>query len=263
MATVKQVVRKHTAPSHKLDPNKPGTLVPGTIVEVNPSLLKFDEVNRPTDPKHVNKLKQAISRENLIHLDPFKVTPSLDIIDGQHRARAAMELGLPTVHVMVVSANIHAAPKLNAVQKKWSSQDWAHYWNKLGRKDYGDFLEFCQLTGIVPSVSIEILGVTGGRMRESFKEGLFKIRSLPEAYTFVEHLEAFKPYIERNYRKPVFVRAFLQVYKHPAGYDHQRMLAKLTHVGLKPANTTERFLEQLEAVYNWKMSHENRVKFTE
>lgn len=229
----------------------------GVVVELDPSSLVFNKLNRIPDEKHVAKLKNAIKVRNLLHLKPIEINTKYDIIDGQHRTLAAIELGFKTVPCLVVSGSIHDAQELNQNQKNWSAKDFAHYWSKQGKAEYSEYLEFVGITGLQPSVAHEILDPTHNR--PSFRQGTFKIKSLKFSYLFVDQLEGFKEALH-DYRSSPFVRAFFSVFKN-GKYDHKRMMHKLGLVGIKKASTRERYIEQLDEIYNYKVKAEEKVRF--
>lgn len=231
-----------------------------TIITVDPNELKFDASNRIADERHVARLKSALQEENLLHVNPIKINTKGIIIDGQHRCKAAIELGLKFVTCLVVSASIHDAQRLNQNSKNWNSLDFANYWAKEGKKPYQDFIDFVAITGIVPSVCIEILSSGGGRHMRNFKKGAFSVPHIETAYRFIDKLEGFKELLPRDYNKRGFIRALWNVVNNKAfHYDHKRMLHKAQVVGLRTAASTEGYLEQLENAYNWKVR--DKVRF--
>lgn len=235
-----------------------------TIMQISPKELKFVSGNRLVDERHVSKLKAAIQEENMLHINPIKINAKGEIIDGQHRTTAAIELGLKTVTCLIVAANVHDAQRLNQHSKNWSGLDFANYWAKQGKKDYADFIDFVHMTGINPSVCLELLSPGGGRHSLNFKRGIFKIHSLDYSYRFCDKLEIFKEWLPRDYTKRPFIRAMWHIYNNKNfSLDMERLIHKLKLVGLKTTQTTEQYLEQLENAYNWKVRTEEKVRFTE
>lgn len=241
-------------------------LVPFSIVELEPAELTFLSGNRLVDDVHVNTLANKLKEENLLHLNPIKITPKKGIIDGQHRVKACMILGIKKVPCLVISGTIHHAAKLNQNNKNWSLMDFANYWSKQGKTGYIDFIEFVNLTGLHSSVAMELLMPSGGRSGARFREGNFVPRSggVKFAYNFIDKLEAFKEWLPHDYRKKVFVRAVWSLYNSKRiPYDHERMIHKLRITGMTPRATMDAYVEQLEHAYNWKVKPTDRVKFIE
>lgn len=235
-----------------------------TVMLLDPQELIFVAGNRIVDERHVGKLKAAISEENLLHINPIKVNHKGEIIDGQHRIRAALELGLKKVTCLIVGATVHDAQRLNQHSKNWSAMDFANYWAKQGKNDYKEYIEFVQITGINPSVGLEILSTVGGRHMNNFKRGIFRIRSLDYAYRFFDKLELFKPFLPRDYNKRSFIRALWSVHNSKKfQVEYERLLHKLKIVGLRTTSTTENYLVQLEEAYNYKVKQEEKVRFTD
>lgn len=230
--------------------------------------IKFTGENRVVDRKHVSKLKASISEENRLHVCPIVVNTKGELIDGQHRLTAAMELGLDKVPCLVVLEHTDAAAAINQNMKNWSGPDFAHYWAKKGLKDYVDFLAFVKRTGTTFSVAISLLT---GEMRSerhlvNFKKGLFRIRKVEQGdwITYVERFvartEEFRPFLKDGYRDRSFILAFWHVFN-STSYNHEHMMKKVEMVGLTRKATQEDYRQQLEDVYNWKVRVEDKIYF--
>ncbi len=243
---------------------KEPTLKVSPLNMIEPDRLKFIDANRPPSGKHIAKLKAAIQADNQLHIRPIVINTKYEIIDGQHRVLAAKELGLERIPCLVVLAGIEAAQTINQNTKNWDSAQFAHYWAKQGKKDYADFIEFCQLTGIKQSVAITLLSGHGhmgsSGHNNNFKTGLFKVKNIEYVYRFIDRIGFFKKWLGEDASGRAFLLAIWKVYNHPL-YNHTRMEHKAELVGLNKVSDRLRYVQQLEAVYNWKVKVEERIKF--
>lgn len=233
-----------------------------SVVYMKPDELVFAAANRIVDMRHVSRLKASMQEENLLHVNPIKINPKREIIDGQHRVTAAMYLKLKAVPCLVVQANVHDAQRLNRNSKNWDLKDFAHYWAQQGKAEYQTFLDFVEQTGLVPSIAVEILGPThSGRSNSNFRKGIWNIGKADHAYAFMDAIEMFKPYLH-EYRRRAFVRAFWKMYNTLGKrYDQQRMLHKVSVVGLRRTVDMHNYLDQLQNAYNYHVKVKERVMF--
>lgn len=231
-----------------------------------PKELIYLGSNRPLDQRHVNKLISTIKTDNQLHVRPITINTRREIIDGQHRVAAALELNLDKVPCFVVLAGVESAQTINQNTKNWDSKHFAHYWAKQGKADYKEFIDFCSLTGLGQSVAINLLsGIgmqSGGRPINNFKAGLFKVKNIEYVYRFMDKLEVFKKWLGAAYHDRSFISAMWRIYNHPL-YNHERMIHKLELVSLNKCSDITRYVVQLEEIYNWKVRAEERVKFKE
>ncbi len=247
-------------------------LILDAINYIDPHKLVFKDENRKTDPRHIARLKAALSEDNQLHVRPIVVNAKLEIIDGQNRTMAARELGLQKIPCLVVKgASVESAPTINQNMKNWGGSDFAHYWAKKGKADYVQFNDFSARTGLPYSVAIVLL--SGGNAKNSrhitnFKRGLFTIfRAKAGDYMryvelFLQRLEDFKPYLKSSTHDTPFIMAFWRVFNN-INYQHERMVHKLAVNGFTKRSTKDAYVEELEEVYNYKVKPEERIRFSE
>jgi hypothetical protein len=225
-----------------------------TVVDLNPEELKFNQKNRLVDPRHVARIKGAIAKRNLLHINPIKINSKKEIIDGQHRVTAAMDLGLLEVPCLVVNAGVDDAPLLNQHGKNWSGLNFAQYYAANGKKDYQQFLKFVDDTHLKPSTALRLVAKGESYHMGNFRAGTFRIGDLSKAYAFVQKLEDFRDYLPMNHTSPVYLnRAFvfalwMFIAKTPS-YSHAQMLRGLEAKGLRETADQRNYIEQLTAIY--------------
>jgi hypothetical protein len=234
------------------------------LVWVDPKSLQLLQGNRYVNPDHVAVLKASMSKENLLHLNPIKVDSHMQIIDGQHRVEAAVDLGFKEVPCFVVNAGLEEAQKLNQFNRNWTVYDFARSYESLGNENYRQFRIFHEATGFDATACMYML--SGSRSKHSncshanFKAGLFKVKDAEAAEEISYLIDDFKPYLPDHYKSRSFVLAFLQVYD-TAGYNHENMMHKLELVPIRRCPNCRYYVEELERIYNYKVSQEKKLRF--
>ena len=100
----------------------------------------FAEYNRGVDAAHVRKLKKLIKEMGL--RQPISVTPTKEIIDGQHRFHACRELGIPIKYIVDDQLDMSAVVDLNNASKPWTVQDKVLSYAAQGNEDYVKLVNF-------------------------------------------------------------------------------------------------------------------------
>jgi hypothetical protein len=140
----------------------------------NYDMFKFTDDNRANgvDRPHVNKLKDSISKHNMLHLRPIIVDKNMNIIDGQHRLTAAKELGIEVFYTVEESMNHEDIP-LMQVAKSWGFPDFHNYYCKHHYPEYLKLDAFMKKHNLSLSVALSMLQGSSKTPRVEFKEGKF------------------------------------------------------------------------------------------
>lgn len=156
--------------------------------------FKFVESNRPIHPKHLENLKHDIEFNNLLAEFPLVVNPGFEILDGQHRFRAAQDLGLEIYYIISDKMRVQDVPKANQSNRKWLSEDFVHFYAENGYAEYIKFLDF-QRKYKVSFSDLETFFITSSKLRmKALKEGKF-VFALDEE-TFKEDFLKLKTLIQ-------------------------------------------------------------------
>jgi len=98
--------------------------------------FKILKQNRNLTRSHINQLKDSITKHGYITSNPIIVDENMNIVDGQHRFIACVEMGLPIYYEIINDAE-SLLIDLNAIQKKWSANDYLKYYaQKYDNKNY-------------------------------------------------------------------------------------------------------------------------------
>lgn len=221
--------------------------------------LKFSEhtSNREVDLKHVNKLVKAISKKNLLHLNPIVVDDQLKVIDGQHRLAAAKELQVPIFYVVDQEITKSDIASLNSNKKNWSPMDYINYWTIEKAPGFDVLSSFLSRYPFLnPSAALRLLGEGNNR---TFKEGIIRLVEVKRAELIASTLQW---YVERwPFASTVWFQRAITTIIISGEYDHERMVEKIEQQprSMVQCVSAKQYIEMLEEIYNWRM--QNRARF--
>lgn len=87
----------------------------------------FLPFNREIDQRHVEKLKEAIQRKNLLSISPCIISGANEIIDGQHRIEACRQLKIPFYYIVDKDLTHDDIIGLNNLKKGWTVMDFVNF----------------------------------------------------------------------------------------------------------------------------------------
>jgi hypothetical protein len=206
-------------------------------------LFKTLQGNRVVNELHVMRLKKSFEDSYL--LSPILVNEQYQIIDGQHRFKAAKELGLPINFIIQHGYGLQEIQKLNTNSKNWTKGDYLNAYCDLGvesylqmRKFIRDFPDFsltgCEiiLTGTFnganqsdKSAKDTNLNKSGSVKNFGFQSGGLKIPNLKKSYEDANKIMMLKDLYE-GYNRTVFIQAMIQLFRHP-NYNHATFMKKI------------------------------------
>lgn len=117
--------------------------------------IRLTDVNRDVNPYHVERLKNLIEKHGYFAGAPIIVDEDGLIIDGQHRYKACLELGVEPV--IVQDGNFDMVPILNSTQLSWSLKDYVKYYAAKAYEDYVILEQLCKAKNISVSAAYNIL----------------------------------------------------------------------------------------------------------
>lgn len=103
--------------------------------------FKFLEQNREVKQAKVDKIKKSIEEIGYIKAHPILIDSKFNILDGQHRYKACVQLELPIIyefHEGDLDIN-RIILKLNTNQSVWTRLEYIHYWSTMGKESYIEF----------------------------------------------------------------------------------------------------------------------------
>lgn len=152
------------------------------------ALFSFIESNRNPVKSHVQNLKKQIQEG--YELPPIIVRESGEILDGQHRYLALVELEKPIQFMIKDNIQQDVLQKSNSYVSKWNVMDHVNYHRKEGSQDYQDLYDFVKYSGLGVSTAARILGSTKRKrsLAKGIEDGDFRVRSKEDAYQFIDEV---------------------------------------------------------------------------
>lgn len=215
------------------------------------SLFKIVHSNRPVDDTHVKKLMAAIEKKNLLHLNPIVVNGNMEVIDGQHRLKAAKMLRVPIYYMIDKDINHGDISSLNSNKKNWKMMDYVNFYAKEGRKDFQQFLDLCNLyPEFNPSWMQSLCSKTGTRKGTTIKKGDIDIHNIDNARVWVSYLKDFTRYIPTVYSTR-FIEGSVAFFT-SVQYDHPKMLQAIAANldMIEPKAVSSDYTKMLKKIYN-------------
>lgn len=226
----------------------------------NYNLFNFNNLNRKIDERHLSQLKEAIVKNNLLHLRPIQINSKLQILDGQHRLRAAKDLGVYIYYTVEREMTEEEMILLNQHNKNWVAPDFLEYYAKKGIEDYVICKAFQEKWNFDLGSCIALL-TQESRSYHAFRKGLFKIKDLERANYLAERVYSFKPYYS-GFRRRNFIFAIVRI-SNEKKYSHKRMIQKLAKQQHKLVDCTTKlkYIQLLESIYNFRSK--DKLRFIE
>lgn len=230
------------------------------------------EGNRVINPIHVRRLRESFKGGYLF--SPIAVNEKMQIIDGQNRFLAAMELGLPICFYVCEGYGLPHVQVLNSNASNWGKMDFLKSYSDLGLPEYLKMTEFMKQ---YPDFGIKVCemlltGNTGGannraqfsvngksgRIR-NFEEGLFEVKDMDMAIKNAEKIMMVKPYFA-HFNSYTFACAMVQIFKNE-NYLHGEFINKLRQQpsALTPCGKAIQYRELIEEIYNYKRRADDRL----
>lgn len=226
------------------------------------SIFKQVNFNREKNKKQVQNLKEIISQENRLHLHPILVNEKMEVIDGQHRLEAAMQLGVPVFYIKSDLGYDHILFS-NLWQRKLALDDVIKYY---ARKDkipsYIQVYDYLKTMDIKPKCFFGlVLGGMNRALSDHIKSGKFLMPEDEETTSklIVAYIE-FVRFAKSKRIKPysMFTNASFAVALRNlvlcSSFDQKIFSGKLEYkwFDLKPQLDAEEWAKLLISIYNWK-----------
>ena len=259
----------------------PGKRIGEVFVVKDANVLAKSLGNRPIHTTHVARLRRSMAEKSLLRDFPIKVSHAGEVIDGQHRLLAAIELGLPVYATLAADITAEDVRTINDEVMKWNLEDYLHYHIAHGNQNYARLQQF--------SAKAEELGMPFGvtsamfLRRKSgvsdtdhsdrfltptrfetklFREGEFEYPADDKwAHDFLAFIAELGQLYPGFYLRKSFVLAALCLFRHPE-FDVVRLRSRLNRAAsmVIPTSSSYDFLRMFEGLYNFDLDKKNRIK---
>ena len=179
--------------------------------------------NRNVSTQHVNRLVAQIEETgNITQVSPIIVNEKFQVIDGQHRLRAAEKTGVPVGYLVKPGLVVEDALRMNITSKTWTPYD---YLNLYVEKGYKPYVKFAELIELYPWATVTnlLMVIAGGDISGKLKK--FKLGELEDfdSKTVETRLSQLEQIAHLN---PIFIqgkmiRAYLSALSIP-GFSHDK-----------------------------------------
>lgn len=228
----------------------------------NYAMFKTMVGNRPIVKSHLEKLKRAIQRDNQLHLHPIIVNDLNEVIDGQHRTRAAADLGEKIYYIKSNTVKDFHLIDSNVNQRSWELHNFINYYSEnLKLKDYVLLKELSAKLGVFPrAVLTMICGHVTNPMIQKVKDGKFTI---PPTHDYVDVMGFYLDVLEfcdKQHIRPRgmflnvnFIKAIRTIFFHP-NFKTKIFFTKLENrwFELKPQVGAKEWYKVLALIYNYR-----------
>jgi len=230
------------------------------------SKFKFLEENREVKKRRVKRIKESIDGIGLI-LQPILVNEKYEIIDGQGRFNACVEMGLPILYVMQEGLGVDECRWLNVGQENWGLWDWINSYADGGNVDYQRFRTFVNATDF-PLTYIEPLPFGECCYRpqnnKDIKDGHLKFtKQIADRIKWeVDYLTAFMPVKKKiKGRSDCFYGALVYAYRNLNTNQRNRLLdvVKKNTIFMDAHATMEGNLKMFDELYNKGLRKDSQI----
>jgi hypothetical protein len=230
-----------------------------TIKTKNYKLFKIIIGNREIIQTHVDKLADSISQRNLLELNPIDVNTEFEVVDGQHRLKAAEKLGVSIYYRQSSEIKVEDMIILNLTKKTWSHVDYLNYYcEHMNLPEYIKLKDFMRKEKVSLNLSLGLFGCSRGMSSKEFKKGNFIMPMdlsimvvLPQCRAIIEYIRSINGnllFIKSN----TFLKS-LTVFLSTDGVVFKKFMEALPkHVSrLTPQTNLKNYLERWTQIYNW------------
>jgi hypothetical protein len=229
------------------------------------SKFKLSPYNRAVAEERKDRIKRAISEDNLIADNPLGVEEDFTVLVGQGRLLALCELQLPVCYMFLRDVTMDKIRKMSDEPGVWSLEDNFNYW--LIRKSPAyvtlkQFLDSYPWLTISNGIALIGKGHTGGRYYKSkFNDGEFHPGNLMRGIAVAEVIKDYEKWFP-YYRNHGFVSVMKNIANDPK-YDHKRMMSKMEayHSLLTRQASADQYYAVLSEIYNKHARQETKYHF--
>jgi len=218
--------------------------------------------NREIIWDHVAYLMKRFKKKHI--KIPIIVNEDYQVIDGQHRLLACIQLEKPVYYIKVNGAKLSDVSELNSSTKLWTAQSYLESYRKQsGFEAYEEYNKFKETFGFGHQECQIILGgfkASGSNVSRKFKEGKFEIPDLKKAWKHAEMIQELKAFYP-GWRRRSFVLAMLDVFQIKE-YNHKTFKKQLVKQprGLYDCVNKTQYKRLIEEVYNYGLAQNNRIR---
>jgi len=233
------------------------------MYEKNYSKFTLFDNNRDINETHVENL--IVSMRKSGQLMPVVVSPSKEVIDGQHRLKACEKLGIPVSYVVNSSGSSKQIAVMNNTQKGWKNKDFLKHFSHNSHSNSSEYkkiekffeeykLPFTVGISLLSGYSVGFNAAADRGPMPSFRDGTFKINNLDKAKLIASRLLKLKSFVPNLVKIVKFSVAFIKI-SQLENFDLKTCYAQIE----KNSNKFDKCLNQedwneaMVSAYNYKL----------
>jgi hypothetical protein len=239
------------------------------------SQFKFIRGNREIKEHHVLAVKAWIESRNLLEYRPILVNEKMEVIDGQHRLKAAERLGVPIFYTIQKGATGQDVIAYNTGNLKWTREDSLNYFLKEGNENYIAFFNFMNKHKLIINTTMDIFSNFDSFSGEDFLTGKIVwphpdiVKKVEERHfkvaQIIDYLNANVPggKLEKKYLYGISVARTLRSFFANEAVDYDTFLTKLKYNldKVHPCARQRAYSLMWLNIYNWKNKNPLRDSF--
>lgn len=220
----------------------------------NYSMFRYMDGNRTINERTVKDIMSSIRTYGYLKSKPIEITPSHEVIDGQHRLEACKRLSMPIPYIVVDDDwNIQKVQRVNSVGHKWTLKDYIDSYVQMRDPSY---LRLANLISeFSPWMSVSFISETCMGGMTVIREAKAKLSENDYEYYrgLFSWIEKFKPILSTVAGSAKsWQRALAFCYRwEPLDNDtlYRKVLSQADK--LITASDIPSALRQIEDIYNW------------
>ncbi len=226
---------------------------------VNYDMFVFRSDNRQkgVDDNHVQCLIDSIKSNNMLELRPIQVNSKMEIIDGQHRVKAAKALGLEIFYTVTPDANPLDIISLN-IQKPWQFGDFLNFYIENDYPEYKKLQQFMLKNRLELRLALRLTSKSYKQIGHLFKTGKYVFCEDPNHGIILEICHGTIDYIQRMNPNSTYVHtsrfwsAMIKLVQH-VDFNVQKWMSNITKMTERFCikATQDDYLKLFMEVHNW------------
>ena len=216
--------------------------------------LKFKESNRAINRTHVEKIKESIKKHGFLEDKAILVDEDFNILDGQHRFMACIELDIEPIYKVIQNADKNLMIDLNSTQSSWGMMDYIHYFASQGIESYQWLSSFMEKNKINSTLALALINSEDGRTSKAIKTGTFEAEE--SAFVFAQQVFEFAQMISSECKLPLnrYLCASLRNLSKMREFHWDRLLEQTRHYRdrVYQCSKTTSYIDMFKSVYNFR-----------
>lgn len=229
----------------------------------NYSMFKFRNDNRDVIESHVKRLTKNMTEQGWIKGSIVVVNEKNEVIDGQHRIKAAISANVPIDYIVTKGAGQKEIIGNNKISKQWGISTYLEHHVKQNNTHYTvlkNFMDEYPMFKFTEATMFLSNGLASAK-REVFESGEWTVKNVKLGKQWADQVLQLKPYFEKHYNRAIFVRAMVKIMSKKPEFSFDEFLhkVKLRPTMLRPCGTVDQYVEMIEELYNYHRRNDEKL----